>query len=105
MLDYDGWAVVAAFRGDGSPPRRDKVRSRNLHLIQSPKTAHLLGVNGFFTGLAGYARLRHGAALERWLSEAQVGDSMGPTFSPGPRIRPDGFGVFSEDGRSIAFFY
>jgi hypothetical protein len=37
MIDYDGWAIVAAACGDDPPPHRDKIQSRNLHLIQSPR--------------------------------------------------------------------
>jgi predicted transcriptional regulator len=37
MLDYEGWAIVSAYRGDALPPRRDKIRARNLNLVQSPK--------------------------------------------------------------------
>lgn len=105
MLNHDGWTIIAAVRGDGPPPRRDKLARRNLNLVQSPKTPHLLGVNSFFTGLAGYARHHDGAELEQWLSETQVANSMGVVLSPGPHIRPDGLGVFTEHGRSVTFFY
>jgi hypothetical protein len=104
MLDHDGWAIVAAHRGDGPPPRRDKIRARNLHLVQSAKTAHLLGVNGFFTALAGNARSRPGTVLERWWSERQTETVRSIERVLGPRVRPDGHGIFTADGRTVSFF-
>ena len=89
MLDHDGWAIVAAYRGDDPPPRRDKIRARNLNLVQSPKTEHLLGVNAFFTDLAGYARTHHGASLDRWWSESRIATytSVLPTRMPPVIVR------------------
>ncbi|HZN73784.1 MAG TPA: replication-relaxation family protein [Micromonosporaceae bacterium] len=105
MLDQDGWAIVAAYRGDDPPPRRDKIRTRNLRLVQSPKTEHLLGVNSFFTDLAGYARTHDGAELRRWWSEAQIAGLSPVTLAtPGPLARPDGHGIFTDAGRTVAFF-
>jgi protein involved in plasmid replication-relaxation len=105
MLDHDGWAIVAAYRGDDPPPRRDKVRMRNLRLIQSPKTEHLLGVNAFFTDLVGYARTRQGVELERWWAESRM-TKLAPvtlmTMAGWPR--PDGHGIFTDNGDSVAFF-
>ncbi len=104
LLDHDGWAIVAALRGDRPPPRRDKILTRNLHLIQSPKTTHLLGVNSFFTDLAGYARRHPGTELQRWWSEWRTANSPSAVLAFGPRVRPDGHGIFIEDGRTVAFF-
>ena len=72
MLDYDGWAIVAAYRGDDPPPRRDKIHARNLNLVQSPKSEHLLGVNEFFTDLAAHARTHSSASLDRWWPESRI---------------------------------
>src|ERR1700760_4137151 len=33
MLDRDGWEIVAAVREGRPPPRRDKVRARNIRLV------------------------------------------------------------------------
>jgi hypothetical protein len=105
MLDHDGWAIVAAYRGDSPPPRHDKIRARNLNLVQSPKTAHLLGVNTFFTDLAGYARTHPGASLDRWWPESRIAALAPVTFiTAGPLARPDGHGVFTDAGSTVAFF-
>lgn len=92
-------------RGDAPPPRRDKIRARNLNLVQSPKTAHLLGVNAFFTDLAGYARTHPGASLNRWWTESRIAALAPVTFvTAGPLARPDGHGIFTDAGGTVAFF-
>jgi hypothetical protein len=105
MLNYEGWAIVSAYRGDDPPPRRDKIRARNLNLIQSPKTNHLLGVNDFFVDLAAYARTHPAASLDRWWSESMLIRLAPVTFiNAGPLARPDGHGIFTDGGRSMGFF-
>ena len=105
MLNYEGWAIVSAYRGDDPPPRRDKIRARNLNLIQSPKTNHLLGVNDFFVDLAAYARTHPAASLDRWWSESMLIGLAPVTFiNVGPAARPDGHGIFTDGGRSVGFF-
>jgi hypothetical protein len=105
MLDHDGWAIVAAYRGDRPPPRRDKIRTRNLNLIQSPKTAHLLGANGFFTDLAAHSRVHREASLDRWWPEERIVE-IDPILmvTVGPRVRPDGHGIFTDERGTVAFF-
>jgi hypothetical protein len=75
-----------------------------MHLIQSPKTNHLLGVNSFFTDLAGYARRHPGTKLQRWWPESRTANSPSAVLATGPRVRPDGHGIFVEEGRTVAFF-
>jgi hypothetical protein len=105
MLDRPGWEIVAAVRGDRPPPRRDKVRARNTNLVLSPKTTHLLGVNGFFTSLVGQARTHPGTELAQWRSEWQAAQMVPVVMAIGTRIRPDGWAVWTEQDEPTAFFF
>ena len=111
VLAQLGVDVVSAQRGE-PPPRRDHATRRRWHLTNRANLPHLLGVNGFFTDLAGHARTHPGSELRRWWPAARC-QRMGAfatddddihvrTYTP--RSRPDGHGVWAEDGHSIAFF-
>jgi hypothetical protein len=103
VLDQVGAELVAASRG-GRPPRRGETVERMRRVAASPTLSHRLGVNQFFTELAGYARTHPPACLERWWSEqrcAQPGAFGMALISP---VRPDGHGVFAERGQRVAFF-
>lgn len=103
VLDQVGAELVAASRGE-TPPRRGQSVERMRRIATSRTLAHQLGVNEFFTDLAGYARTHPAARLVRWWSEqqcARVGAFGQTLISP---VRPDGHGVFGEDGRRVAFF-
>jgi hypothetical protein len=72
---------------------------------------HRLGVNQFFTDLAGYARTHPGHALHRWWPEsrcAQPGafsDHSDPiAHATAPTIRPDGHGVWTDGVQTMPFF-
>jgi hypothetical protein len=103
VLDQVGAELVAASRGE-TPPRRGETVDRMRRIAASRTLAHRLGVNQFFTDLAGHARTYPDARLERWWSEqqcAQPGTFGTTVISP---VRPDGHGVFTQDGRRVAFF-
>lgn len=103
VLDQFGAELVAASRGE-APPRRGLTVERMRRIATSRTLNHQLGVNQFFTDLAGRARVRPDARLDRWWSEQQCAraGAFGRTLiSP---VRPDGHGVFAEDGRRVAFF-
>ncbi|HET8659182.1 MAG TPA: replication-relaxation family protein [Micromonosporaceae bacterium] len=103
VLDQAGAEIVAASRGE-TPPRRGETVDRMRRIATSRTLAHRLGVNQFFTDLAGYARTHSGAWLQRWWSEqrcAQPGAFGTTVISP---VRPDGHGVFADGGRRVAFF-
>jgi hypothetical protein len=103
VLDQLGAEIVAASRGE-KPPRRAQTVDRMRRIATSRTLDHLLGVNQFFTDLAGYARNHRPARLERWWSEqrcARPGAFAKVLISP---VRPDGHGVFAQDGRRVAFF-
>ena len=93
-------------------PRRDQARRRRWHLTNRANLPHLLGVNGFFTDLAGYARTHPGARLARWWPAARC-QQMGAFADDGddvhvarlhPAVRPDGHGIWAEDGGAVPFF-
>ncbi|MEH0934196.1 replication-relaxation family protein [Micromonospora psammae] len=111
VIDQLGAEVVAASR-DERPPRRDHARVERRRWTSSRSLAHRLGVNGFFTDLAGYARTHPGADLVEWLSEAacQRSGAFSRPADPGlvrayqPRLRPDGYGLWAENDVIVPFF-
>jgi len=66
-------------------------------LAASQRLAHLVGVNGFFSALLRSARTRFDCRLEEWWSERRCGREWGEV------VRPDGYGVWCEDGASTPF--
>jgi hypothetical protein len=111
LLSQLGTDVVAAQRGE-EIPRRDQARRRRWYLTNRANLPHLLGVNQFFTDLAGYARAHPEAMLERWWPAARL-TSMSGFMEPGdsptllvrtPRVRPDGHGIFTEHERRVPFY-
>jgi hypothetical protein len=104
VLDHLGWQFVAASRGD-RPPRPVETAERIRRIATSRTLDHQLGINQFFTDLVAHARTHPRSQLERWWSEQQCarpGAFGGITFfSP---VRPDGHGIWVQDGQSVAFF-
>jgi len=96
-LGTHGAALVAAGRGT-DPPRPAELRRRITRLAASPRLAHTVGLNGFFTALAAHARAEPGAALAAWWSEGRCAGHYGQI------VRPDGYGAWNEDGRRVEFF-
>jgi len=103
VLDQTGAELVAATRGE-PPPRRSKSIEDKRRIATSRILDHLLGVNQFFTDLAGYARTQPGTRLERWLSEQQCAAAGAFGEALVTPVRPDGHGVFSAEDRAVAFF-
>lgn len=111
VIDQLGAEVVAAGR-DERPPRRDHARVERRRWTSTRTLAHRLGVNQFFTDLAGYTRVHAGVDLRRWLPEAACARN-GTFTSPGdpglvrayqPRIRPDGYAEWIEHGVTVPIF-
>lgn len=103
VLGHLGAQFVAARRGE-PPPRPGRSTERIRRIAASRTLDHRLGVNQFFTDLAGHARRSDGACLERWWSEqrcAQPGAFAVGLVSP---VRPDGHGIWAQDGARVAFF-
>jgi hypothetical protein len=94
-----GAAVLAAERG--IELRRLGYRfDKALAIAHSQRLGHVVGVNGFFAALAGYARQQRpgGAALAVWWSERRCADRWGDL------VRPDGYGRWQDHGREVDFF-
>jgi hypothetical protein len=91
-----GAALVAAEAGV-EVAELDWRRGLVHDLASSQRLAHLVGVNGFFTALLRSARTRSGCQLEQWWSERRCGREWGEV------VRPDGYGVWCEDGASTPF--
>ncbi|WP_431728910.1 replication-relaxation family protein [Verrucosispora sp. TAA-831] len=111
VIDQLGAEVVAAGR-DERPPRRDHARVERRRWTSSRTLAHRLGVNGFFTDLAGYARTHPDTRLGEWLPEATC-QRLGVFTRPEdpalvrayqPRVRPDGYGLWTVRGVGVPFF-
>ncbi|HEX4219898.1 MAG TPA: replication-relaxation family protein [Acidimicrobiales bacterium] len=72
-------------------------REDTTMLTASPHLGHLVGCNGFFTGLIRAARASGGLALDHWWSARRCGREWGAA------VRPDGYAVWVEDGRRLPF--
>lgn len=91
-------AAILAAASDTPAPRPATLRERVDRLAASPKLGHLVGTNGFFVALSAYARDRDGVSLSAWWPERQA------TAACADVARPDGGGVWSENGRTVAFW-
>jgi hypothetical protein len=102
LLTQLGMEAVAAARGQ-ERPRREAATTRRRRLTSSRVLDHLLGVNQFFTDLAGHAR-QHGGQLQRWLSAAQCAQPWALGDVPFPGVKPDGHGVWAENDTVTPFY-
>lgn len=103
VLAQTGAEHVASTRQE-TPPKRAQTTEAARRIANSRLLPHLLGVNEFFTDLAGYARTHPGAQLERWWSEQRLGRTGVFALSVTSPVRADGHGVYREDGHRVAFF-
>jgi hypothetical protein len=92
-----GASVVAAERGVEAP-RPSALRDRVVALAAHQRTAHTLGVNGFFCALHKAARERHDAAVDAWWCERRCAAEWGDF------VRPDAYGTWEEGGSRVEFF-
>lgn len=92
-------ATVHAAATDTALPKPSTVTEKVLRLAHSPHTEHLLGVNEFFTRLAGAARAHDGCTLAQWWPETITADACGGI------VRPDGYGEYTDPHGTIGFFY
>lgn len=97
VLDDLGARVLAAEKGSDGEPSSFR-RTATLALEHSQRLEHLVGTNGFFTSLVRSARHGEGIALRSWWSEGRCARAWGES------VRPDGFGIWEEEGRRLAFF-
>ncbi|QOW32997.1 replication-relaxation family protein [Nocardia seriolae] len=112
-LGYPGARLIAAARAQ-KPPTPAAHALGLERLACSPTLRHRLGVNGFFCALAAHRNpARHRATaspnpvegLTQWWSEKQCTDVFWNTYSANDdHIRPDGYGCWEQDGRTVRFF-
>jgi len=112
VLAQLGYEHVMGQRGEGLP-RRDQARRRYQSLISRPDLPHLLGGNSVFIDLAAHERTHPGTKLAVWRPASHYHEP-GALFRHGsnPSImskflglpRPDGAGIWMQDGKAVPFF-
>jgi hypothetical protein len=109
VIDQLGAEVVAAQPRD-DPPRKDHARTRRHHLTSKANLPHLLATNQFFINLARYERTHPGARLATWDPVSRFARNGGfyqrgddPQVMLLPPVRPDGHGIWVQDGRTVPF--
>jgi protein involved in plasmid replication-relaxation len=103
VLDHLGAQFVAASRGD-RPPRPVETAERIRQIATSRTLGHRLGINQVFTDLAAHARHHRECRLERWWSEQQCARPGAFDLTRYSPVRPDGHGIWAQDGQRVAFF-
>lgn len=98
VLGLLGAALVAAEAGI-DPADLDWRRGLVNDLAASQRLTHLVGTNGFFTALIRSARTRPGCSLDDWWSERRCAREWGEV------VRPDGYGIWTEQGTALPFLY
>jgi hypothetical protein len=100
VLDQLGELLVAADRDQPTSPQRRWQPGYAADVGNSQRLHHLVGVNRFFAQLAGAARDSGGdARLAGWRGERELGGRYGQV------VRPDGYGIWEQDGAGFWFFY
>jgi len=111
VIDQLGAEVVAAQR-DEPPPRPGYGRARRRRWTSTRTIGHRLGVNGFFTDLAGHARTHPGHELVRWWPEAWCREPAAFAIEQDAiellvhamPIHPDGHGIWQAGHLLVPFF-
>jgi hypothetical protein len=96
ILDSLGAAVLAAENGVDVSELGWRL-DKSISLAHSGQLRHALAVNGFFCSLLAEARVRADSDLMIWWSARRCAAAWGDI------VRPDGYGVWAEAGRQIAF--
>ncbi|MFI6868970.1 replication-relaxation family protein [Nocardia sp. NPDC050406] len=111
-LGYPGARLIAAQRAQ-KPPTPAAYALSLERLACSPTLGHRLGVNDFFCTLAAHRNpARHHRlattipvqGLTQWWSEKQCTDTFWTTISGNDQLRPDGYGCWEQDCRTVRFF-
>ncbi|WP_329242779.1 replication-relaxation family protein [Actinoallomurus sp. NBC_01490] len=97
FLGAAGARVLAAERGIPFAELGYR-RDRTLAWAYSSRLNHLIGVNGFFTGLVAASRHDQFSRLDQWWSERRCAETWGGY------ARPDGYGRWFEDSTHVDFF-
>jgi protein involved in plasmid replication-relaxation len=96
LLDQAGAAVIAAERGVDVKSLAWR-HERALALANSATLKHRVGCNGFFTALLREARMLPDRRLASWWSAWKCAEAWGDI------VRPDGYGVWYENGTRLPF--
>jgi Replication-relaxation len=100
VLDQLGELLVAADRDEPVAPQRRWQPGYATDIGNSQRLRHLVGVNEFFAQLALAARHSGGSArLASWRGERELVERYGQV------VRPDGDGIWEQDGQQLWFFY
>ena len=102
-LAHVGAEVVAASRGE-DPPRRSASTIRLHRIATSRNLEHRLGINQFFTDLAGHERLHANAKLHHWWPERKLQAFSPPGSTAYVYVWADALGVWSENGHTVAWY-
>jgi hypothetical protein len=96
VLGPAGAAIIAADR-EMTVVQLGWRRDVGAALASSNRLGHLVGCNGFFTGLIRASRSSRDTALGEWWSERRCAAAWGEV------VRPDGYGVWVEAGWRLPF--
>jgi len=102
-LAHTGALIIAASRGL-PPPRRGDSTMRLHRIATSRNLDHRLGVNQFFTDLAGHERTHPGTRLHHWWPDTRLKSFTPPGTITVATIHADGLGVWSDHERTVAFY-
>jgi Replication-relaxation len=103
-LGHAGALIIAAARAV-NPPRKADSTARLHRIATSRNLDHRLGINEFFTALAGYEHTQADAKLHVWWPDNRMEGFVPPgTKSLGLPLA-DGLGVWTEEGRTVAFYF
>ncbi|WP_216897129.1 replication-relaxation family protein, partial [Nocardia alni] len=91
-------AMIHAATIDAPIPAARTVQEKTLKLSRNPQLDHLLGINEFFTALCHHGRIAPGCELLEWWDEREAAKACANI------ARPDGYGEWSENGRTVRFF-
>ncbi len=81
------------------PSGRRNHLARRVDIARNPTLDHLLGVNGFFTDLAGHTRTHPGTWLRRWWNETHT-----TAVYALAGVHPDGHGIWQAGDQTMGFF-
>ncbi len=101
-LAHLGTEVVAASRKE-EPPRRAVSKTRLHRIATSRNLDHRLGINQFFTDLAGHER-QHGGRLLLWLPDKKLRGFSPPGVNAYLIVLADALGIWQENDRAVAFY-
>ena len=102
-LAHTGALIVAASHSETAPRRGDSTV--RLHRIATSRNLeHRLGINQFFTDLAGHERTHPSTRLHHWWPDTRLKSFTPPGTFTVATIHADGLGVWSEHDHTVAFY-